>query len=98
MHISPLNSGERNLLMTRRTILGVLKEIRGSTFKEKYKIFIRDRLVEGGTRVITGDQIDEITQFDQIILKEGSVIPIHRIIKIEIGNRVIIDRKTAEEQ
>lgn len=78
--------------MVKKTILKIIKEMRFSKNKREYKIYILDRLAEGDLRVILGDEIIGITEFDQIILKDGSTIPIHRIVRIEYGKEVLIDR------
>jgi uncharacterized protein (UPF0248 family) len=81
--------------MTRKTILGILKEIRYSQVKNKYRIYIKDRMVNRGVKVISGEEIAGITQLDQILLVDGTIIPVHRVLRIEADGKVLIDRSTS---
>ncbi|MFP3268507.1 MAG: RNA repair domain-containing protein [Desulfurococcales archaeon] len=81
--------------MTRKTILGILKEIRYSQVKNKYRIYIKDRMVSQGVKVISGEEIAGITQLDQILLVDGTIIPVHRVLRIEADGKVLIDRSTS---
>ncbi|MCI4396810.1 MAG: DUF504 domain-containing protein [Thermoprotei archaeon] len=81
--------------MTRKTILGILKEIRYSKVKNKYRIYIKDRMVNQGVKVISGEEIAGITQLDQILLVDGTIIPVHRVLRIEADGKVLIDRSTS---
>jgi uncharacterized protein (UPF0248 family) len=81
--------------MTRKTILGILKEIRYSQVKNKYRIYIKDRMISQGVKVISGEEIAGITQLDQILLVDGTIIPIHRVLRIEADGKVLIDRSTS---
>jgi len=82
-------------IMTRKTILGILKEIRYSQVKNKYRIYIKDRMVNQGVKVISGEEIAGITQLDQILLVDGTIIPVHRVLRIEADGKVLIDRSTS---
>jgi len=77
----------------KRTLLDLVKEIRSSSEKEQYELYIIDRLNEKGFRAIKGSDIVGITGFDQIILRDETVIPIHRIVRIVKGGKVLIERK-----
>ncbi|NAY89891.1 MAG: DUF504 domain-containing protein [Desulfurococcales archaeon] len=81
--------------MTRKTILGILKEIRYSQVKNKYRIYIKDRMISQGVKVISGEEIAGITQLDQILLVDGTIIPVHRVLRIEADGKVLIDRSTS---
>ncbi|MGC8996337.1 MAG: RNA repair domain-containing protein [Fervidicoccaceae archaeon] len=76
----------------------IVKEIRSSKNKHDYKIYIIDRLAEGNLRVVTGNEITGITAFDQLTLEDDSTIPIHRIVKIEYKDKILIDRTTSHSR
>jgi len=77
----------------KRTLLDFVKEIRSSSEKDQYELHIIDRLNEKGFRAIKGSDIIGITGFDQIVLRDETVIPIHRIVRIVKGEKVLIERK-----
>jgi uncharacterized protein (UPF0248 family) len=77
----------------RSSIKNLVKKIIWSQEKENYTIFLVDRLSATGTRVITGDEIDRVSVFDQLVLKDGSIIPLHRIRVIKYKDKVLLERK-----
>ena len=71
----------------------ILNRIIWSRNKKSYNIIIIDRLSKNGIRVINGEEINGLTTFDQMIINDGSVIPLHRIIEVTEDGRVLIKRE-----
>ena len=55
-------------------------------------VFI-DRLSPTGERVVRGDEIEGFNSMGYIILKDGGLIPTHRVVRVECRGRVLLDRR-----
>ncbi len=77
----------------RSKIKEAVKRILWDEKRGEYTIIITDRLSDQGYREIRGDSIEKITVFDQVVLKDGTVIPLHRILIVKKGESILVDRR-----
>ncbi len=55
-------------------------------------VFI-DRLSPTGERVVRGDEVAGFNRMGYIVLKDGGLIPPHRVVRVECRGRVLLDRR-----
>lgn len=79
--------------MKKKNLYETVREILHSPMKEKYTICFIDRRAPQKTRTIKGNEIDAITPVHLILLKDGTSIPVHRIIEIRYEKEVVIKRR-----
>lgn len=74
-------------------IWNLINRIIWSQNKQDFFVEVVDRLTPGSARIIRGDEIVKVHPNGLMELRNGTFIPIHRVISIRYRNDVIFSRK-----
>ncbi len=64
---------------------------------DEYTLYIVDRVSPAGSRLVPGDMVAGFTETGGLMLRDGSVIPLHRVYRVERKGTVIFDRELGGE-
>lgn len=74
-------------------IWNLINKIVWSKDKQNFVVVILDRLMPNNERAITGDKIVGTVGRNYIELKDGGIVPLHRVIEIKYKETTIFSRR-----
>ncbi len=64
---------------------------------DEYTLYIVDRVSPTGSRSVPGNMVAGFTGTGGLMLRDGSVIPLHRVYRVERKGAVLFDRELRGE-